>query len=209
MNAIKKFFKGSKSNFDQNSYQNEKQAIGSIAENLFTEINPPSKDNVWSLELDNEGDSQVNRGIKKETVGRSNLLDKFLSMNYETKGFEDGNMQLGREIMDQTLRRLESDFRFAVDNVLEAGLSQMQMLKIKQKEWEGASDALYEEYGMRISEAERRLKFLADQKNLSVSGEGIIAPYLHAYKDGFLRGARLAAQEEELFPGLNISLFNK
>ncbi|RZK13241.1 MAG: hypothetical protein EOO46_00090 [Flavobacterium sp.] len=134
-------------------------------------------------------------------------LKVFLEKNYEWMGFNDGYAQPDADYMNNRISALRAHFRLAIDKSLDTQRIEVSELKLHLIDVEGISPRLEAKLKEKISQLEINVHELDIQKVLSVEDEGYVAPVIHSYRLGFIRGLG-NYQQEKLFAG-STGLFNQ
>ncbi|MBA3286211.1 MAG: hypothetical protein H0U27_14300 [Nitrosopumilus sp.] len=135
-----------------------------------------------------------------ETEKRQSAIIVFLSNDYMQQGYNDGYLYPSGELMEANIKKLRSDFRMAVDEVIDGKRSAINELKLHQIRTRGISERLEEELIQKLYELENLIHEMDTQKILSVENEGLIAGTLNDYRIGFIKGVEQYRQEK-IFAG--------
>lgn len=148
-----------------------------VPENLFIEKEPPV--------------------VQEPVVEKAaeNRLEQFLSRNYQGIGYSDGYRYHSVEILDNYRRFLRSEFREALDHVIDDLKAYRSHLHMELVNARALSPRIAEKYATRIQCVDENILRLEQEKELSSSDEGMVMTALHEYRDGFLRGMEEHAEE--------------
>lgn len=135
-----------------------------------------------------------------------NHIEAFMDQNFEWQGSNDGYCYPESEYLDNKLKLIKADFRFAVDKYLDAKRSELGELKLHVIKTAGISNSLEAQLNEKIKFLEINIHELDMQKILSIENEGIVASAVHGYRLGFIKGVE-KFQEEKLFAG-STGLYN-
>ncbi|MBK6827103.1 MAG: hypothetical protein IPG86_09590 [Chitinophagaceae bacterium] len=155
-----------------------------------------------SLFVDDEAPDPKN-SVNKE----ANHIEEFMGKNYEWQGYNDGYSHPDAEYLQHSLAKLRSEFRLSVDKCMDEKRSELGSLKLHLIDTEGISPRLEAKLKEKIRQIEVVIHELDTQKILSIEAEGIIAPAIHGYRLGFIKGLE-SYQQEKLFAG-STGLFNQ
>lgn len=160
----------------------------------------PSNENIIDANLfvDNEA-PKLNESSKK-----INSLSEFISADYGSRGFNDGYLYPNSDLMEANIRKLRSDFRKAIDQVIDQNRTEINELKLHLINTRGISDRLEESLNQKITQLENILHELDTQKILSVENEGIISGSINDYKIGFIKGLERFSQEKFIAGGTRL-----
>ena len=154
-----------------------------------------------SLFVDDEA-PELKTPIKKSV----NHIEAYMDQNFEWQGCNDGYCFPESEYLDNKLKLIKADFRFAVDKYLDAKRSELGELRMHVIKTSGISDRLEAQLNEKIKFLEINIHELDMQKILSIENEGIVASAVHAYRLGFIKGVE-KFQQEKLFAG-STGLYN-
>lgn len=186
--SIFNFFRRSKTTVNTPSTESTAvEPVISVDRNLFVEDEAPDPKNF----------------VSKET----NHIEVFIEKNYEWQGYNDGYSHPDAEYLQHSLAKLRSEFRLCVDKCMDEKRSELGGLKLHLIDTEGVSPRLEAKLKEKIRQIEVVIHELDTQKILSVEAEGIIAPAIHGYRLGFIKGLE-SYQQEKLFAG-STGLFNQ
>jgi hypothetical protein len=149
--------------------------------------------------LDNEEPSIT------ELEGNKSAISVFLDKDYIKLGYHDGYLYPNGELMDGNLKKIRSDFRMAIDRVIDDKRSVINNLKLHQIGTRGISERLDEELTQKLEELYNLINELDTQKILSIENEGLISSCINDYKIGFIKGIE-QYRREKIFVG-NTHLF--
>lgn len=135
-----------------------------------------------------------------------NHIESFMEQNFEWQGYNDGYSYPGTEYLENKLRLIKADFRFAVDKYLDAKRAELSEFKLHVIRTKGISDRLEAQLNEKIKFLEINIHELDMQKILSIENEGTIASAVHGYRLGFIKGVE-KFQQEKLFAG-STGLYN-
>jgi hypothetical protein len=138
---------------------------------------------------------------------KSTALDQFLEQNYESMGYKDGYAYPENEYLENKIKLMKAEFKFAVDKHLDSLRSEVAELKIHIIKTHGISDRLEAQLNEKVKHHEMNIHELDMQKILSTDDEGFISSTVYAYRLGFIKGVE-KYQQEKLFIG-NTGLFNQ
>ena len=133
-------------------------------------------------------------------------LDQFLDQNYESIGNKDGYSYPENEYLENKIKLMKADFKFAVDKRLANLRSEVVELKIHIIKTHGISERLEAQLNEKVKQHELNIHELDMQKILSTDDEGFISSAVYAYRLGFIKGVEKYHQEK-LFIGTT-GLFN-
>jgi len=133
-----------------------------------------------------------------ETEKKQSAISAFLCKDYMKMGFHDGYLYPNGELMEANIKKLRSDFRMAVDQVIDEKRSAINELKLHQINTRGISERLEEELSQKAQELGNLIHELDTQKILSVENEGLISGSLNDYRIGFIKGVEQYRQEKLL-----------
>jgi len=150
---------------------------------------------------ENEPGPFITSGIK------STALDQFLEKDYEGMGYKDGYAYPENEYLENKIKLMKADFKFAVDKHLDNLRSEVGELKIHIIKTHGISERLEAQLNEKVKQHEININELDMQKILSTDDEGFISSTVYAYRLGFIKGVE-KYQQEKLFIG-NTGLFNQ
>lgn len=135
-----------------------------------------------------------------------NHIEAFMDQNFEWQGYNDGYSYPDTEYLENKLKLIKSDFRFAVDKYLDAKRTELGELKLHVIKTAGISQMLEAQLNEKMKQLEVNIHELDMQKILSIENEGIVSSAAHAYRLGFIKGVE-KYQQEKLFAG-STGLFN-
>jgi hypothetical protein len=144
--------------------------------------------------------------IKIPVKKQVNHIETFMDQNFEWQGCNDGYSYPESEYLENKLKLIKADFRFAVDKYLDAKRSELGELRLHVIRTAGISDRLEAQLNEKIKFLEINIHELDMQKILAVEDEGIVASAVHAYRLGFIKGVE-KFQQEKLFAG-STGLYN-
>jgi hypothetical protein len=133
-----------------------------------------------------------------EPAHRQSAICTFLNKDYMTKGYHDGYLYPNAELMDANIKKLRSDFRMAVDHVIDDKRTAINELKLHQINTKGISERLEEELNQKVQELGNLIHELDTQKILSIENEGLISGAINDYRIGFIKGIEQYRQEKLL-----------
>lgn len=122
----------------------------------------------------------------------------FLNKDFVQKGYDDGYAYPNADLMEASIKKLRSDFRLAVDLVIDEKRSDINELKRHMTNIRGISERLEQEMDQKIEEIVNLIHELDTQKLLSVENEGWIAGSVNDYRLGFIKGVQQYRQEKLL-----------
>jgi hypothetical protein len=125
-------------------------------------------------------------------------VGSFLDKDYMQKGYHDGYLYPNAELLEANIKKLRSDFRMAVDQLIDEKRSDINELKLHQINTKGISQRLEEELNQKVQELSNLIHEMDTQKILSVENEGWIAGVLNDYRIGFIKGVEQYRQEKLL-----------
>lgn len=133
-----------------------------------------------------------------EIEKKQSVISLYLCKDYMQKGNYDGYLYPNAELMEASIKKLRSDFRLAVDQVIDEKRSAINELKLHQINTRGISERLEEELNQKSKELENLIHELDTQKILSLENEGLIAGPVNDYRIGFFKGVEQYRQEKLL-----------
>lgn len=142
----------------------------------------------------------------EETKSQNNPLEDYLEQKFEWIGYNDGYSYPDADYMNSKLKVLRSDFRLAVDKIMDAKRVEVGQLRLHLIKTTGISKILEMQINERIKQIEIQIHELDTQKILSIEGEGIVSSSLHSYRLGFIKGIE-HYQHEKLLAS-STGLFN-
>ncbi len=137
---------------------------------------------------------------------KQNPVEMFLDQDFEWLGYNDGYTHPEADYMEQKFMQLRSDFRLAVDKLMDSKRVQLGELRLHLIDAEGISPRLEAKLKERISQIEVSIHELDTQKILSIENEGTIAVAVNAYRLGFIKG--LERYQNEKYFASSTGLFN-
>ena len=149
-----------------------------------------------------EQEPEIKTPIKKQ----ANHIEAFMDQNFEWQAFNDGYSYPETDFLENKLKLIKADFRFAVDKYLDAKRSELGELRMHVIKTSGISEKLEAQLNEKIKFLEINIHELDMQKILSIENEGIVASAVHAYRLGFIKGVE-KFQQEKLFAG-STGLYN-
>ena len=149
-----------------------------------------------------EQEPEIQTPVKKQV----NHIESFMDQNFEWQGNNDGYGYPASEYLENKLKLIKADFRFAVDKYLDAKRSELGELRMHVIKTSGISERLEAQLNEKIKFLEINIHELDMQKILSIENEGIVASAVHAYRLGFIEGVE-KFQQEKLFAG-STGLYN-
>lgn len=126
--------------------------------------------------------------LMEEPAKSVSPIKTFLSANYQAKGYNDGYYYHSADVMDNTLKLTKAEFRQLVDVLIDEKQREIYLLKDSYIESEGISGRTQRRLENRIKELEAMIGQMANEKDLSAFGEGLVSGPLNSYQDGFTRG---------------------
>lgn len=133
-----------------------------------------------------------------ESEKKQSSISAFLGKDYMKIGYHDGYLYPNADLMEANIKKLRSDFRMAVDQVIDEKRSVINELKLHQINTRGISERLEEELNQKAQELVNLIHELDTQKILSVENEGLIASALNDFRIGFIKGVEQYRQEKHL-----------
>jgi len=115
-------------------------------------------------------------------------LSAFFEVNYEEKGFREGYLYPASENLEKALRLIQSNFRMELDKRIDFAQTEIYSLRLHLIDIRDISERIEESLREKVLQLEHLIQTLDQEKILSVEGEGKIAPALHAYRAGFIKG---------------------
>lgn len=167
---------------------------------LFMENNPPiqNKDLLTESQLEkNEIKTMNNKTHYK--LERYQFTEIF-SQEGEQLGYNSGNY----EAHENRIRNIKAEFRIAVDKEMEEIEDKKFSTRSQIIDNRGLSERLHLQYELKLEQVELKLQELEEMKSLSVDGEGLIAPALHAFEQGFIAGLESKNKENNFFNPIKI-----
>jgi hypothetical protein len=137
------------------------------------------------------------------TYTRPAAIREFLDKDYYAFAHQDAMRNPTAETRDSKLTALGARFRFIAGQALEHLDAQVVSLKQHIILMEGVSDVVRKQQELRLQELISLQEKCTRQMELSLDGEGWMAPVLADYRSGFIAGALLHQRENELLSGLN------
>lgn len=131
----------------------------------------------------------------------ASFLTKF---NYEDMGKKEGYLYPSNEVLDKTLNMLRSEYRLAVDKMMDGARTEIGNLKLHIINTRGLGQDLEDSLQEKMEQLENLIAVLDNEKVLSIEGEGKIAPVLQAYRCGFLKGVERYNQEKFIAHSTNL-----
>ena len=186
-----------------NLFRRNNKVVNNEAAATGPQLNVPKTSKLIdrSLFVDDEA-PELKTPIKKSV----NYIEAYMDQNFEWQGCNDGYCFPESEYLDNKLKLIKADFRFAVDKYLDAKRSELGELRMHVIKTSGISDRLEAQLNEKIKFLEINIHELDMQKILSIENEGIVASAVHAYRLGFIKGVE-KFQQEKLFAG-STGLYN-
>jgi len=144
--------------------------------------------------------------MKSPAKKQINHIEDFMSQNFEWQGYNDGYDNPETEYLENKLRLIKSNFRFAVEKCMDVKRTELGTLKLHVIKTAGLSSRLEAQLIEKIKQLEVNIHELDTQKILSVENEGIVSSATHGYRLGFLKGVE-KFQQEKILAG-STGLFN-
>jgi hypothetical protein len=183
--------------FNKSSNSDEQITKNTTTENLDDEQPSISK----ALFVDEEEpSSQIQEELKESK------LKIFLDTNFATRGYNDGYEFRSSEILHAGMKKIKSEFRFVIDQMIAEKNAEIFELKNHKINVEGVSDKLGKQLENRILEIQGVINKIEKEKTLSIEDEGMVMVPVHNYHDGFIRGVEMY-QQEKIF-ATSTGLFN-
>jgi phage pi2 protein 07 len=129
---------------------------------------------------------------------KESKLKIFLDTNFGPKGFNDGYELRSYEILQAGMKRIKSDFRLIVDQIIAEKNAEIFELKNHIINIDGVSEKLSKQIENRILEIQTVINKIEKEKALSIEDEGMVMVPINNYHDGFVRGTEFY-QQEKLF----------
>lgn len=174
------FFRSNKSSIQTSVGAIPDEPVVAVDRQLFIEESAP------------EGNPSVKKTISP--------VEEFLDEKFEWQGYNDGYSHPEMEYLMNKLAMIRSQFRLAIDKCMDSRRSEVGELKLHLIDITGISPRLEAKLKEKISQLEVLIHELDTQKILSIEDEGMVAPAIHAYRIGFVRGLE-RYQQEKLFAG--------
>ncbi len=183
--------------------QNNEIATAIPSESLFMETNAPA-DEIINAALHPETEPQPAPVSPKGFVfTRPTDIRSFLDKDYRTMGEQDAMLNPTAEMRTHKLDAISKRFRFTIQHVDEQLVAQIKQVQQNLILMADVSPVIAKKSELRLQELQDMLEKLERQAELSVDGEGWIAPVLADYKEGFIAGAMRFQRENELLSGVN------
>lgn len=144
--------------------------------------------------------------LKDQPKKVSNPIEAFLDQNFEWQGYNDGYAHPEAEYLHNKLSLLHAEFRLAIDKGLDFRRMEVGDLNLHLIKTSGISKRMEAQLQEKIKQHETIIHELDVQKIISLESDGMIAPAIHAYRLGFIKGLE-KYQQEKLFAG-STGLFN-
>lgn len=135
---------------------------------------------------------------KKEVKVAGNKLSAFLGVDYKGIGYSDGYRYHSAEVLDNYKRLVRSEFRAAVDFVIDEIKSKKLITQRDLIDSKALSQKLAEKYEQTIVRFEEEIIRLEQEKDWSSVDEGLVMGPINQYRDGFIRGMEDYAEESML-----------
>ena len=135
-----------------------------------------------------------------------NHIESFMEQNFEWQGYNDGYSYPETDYLENKLKLIKADFRFAIDKSLDAKRAELCEFKLNVIKSAGISERLEVQLNEKIKFLEINIHELDVQKILSIENEGVVASAVHGYRLGFIKGVE-KFQQEKLFAG-STGLYN-
>lgn len=172
------------------------------SETLFTESMPPA-DDIINTAFAPEPET-LETSPKGFVYTRPVAIREFTDRDYAAMGEQEALLNPNAELRDQRLDALGKKFRFVLMHVQENMEAQVQQLMQHMVMMGEVSPVVARMQQNRLQQLQDMLKKLEHQAELSVDGEGWIAPVLADYRDGFTRGTLRFLRENDILKGLNV-----
>jgi len=183
--------------------QNNEIATAIPSESLFMETNAPA-DEIINAALHPETEPQPAPVSPKGFVyTRPADIRSFLDKDYRTIGEQDAMLNPTAEMRTHKLDAISKRFRFTIQHVDEQLVAQIKQVQQNLILMADVSPVIAKKSELRLKELQDMVGKLERQAELSVDGEGWIAPVLADYKEGFIAGAMRFQRENELLSGVN------
>lgn len=183
--------------------QNNEIATAIPSESLFMETNAPA-DEIINAALHPETEPQPAPVSPKGFVyTRPADIRSFLDKDYRFMGEQDAMLNPTAEMRTHKLDAISKRFRFTIQHVDEQLVAQIKQVQQNLILMADVSPIIAKKSELRLQELQDMLEKLERQAELSVDGEGWIAPVLADYKEGFIAGAMRFQRENELLSGVN------
>ena len=158
-------------NNEENSFGQEFDHI--VPENLFVDQNPPQ---------------QQDKNTPDFSPKSKSIIEEFINRDYYNQGFEDGYQYHSKEIMDQTIRKIISEYIFLLDRLIDEKESEITQLEIHRSNVEGLSDRTTEQLQTKKAAFENNIVTLRTQKELASQKEGWIMVAVNVFELAYKQG---------------------
>lgn len=161
-------------------------------------------DNIHVLEglfVNNQPPAEASEKV----AGNAVSLKNYLGQDFQRMGFEDGYKGHATELMENKIRSLKADFRYAVHFKMDAIRQEVVQLEHERINVEGMSDRLIRQLDNKINALKANLGELEAETAMADIDQGYVLIGILQYRDGYIRGTE-AYHEEKMIAG-NTGLF--
>lgn len=193
----------------------------SIFKNLFgsngkTETHLVSQEPIISDPINNSTENWLKTNFadleppvaeSQQQTQSSSKVSEFLNRNYESKGINDGYEFGTHELLENSIKKIKSEFLISIDQMIED--KKLSILKLSTQKLAVGTIAptVTHQLEASIVETNNSVSELQKQKGLSSENEGWVMNAVHSYKDGFIRGLLSKTEEDDLLSPIS-NLFN-
>lgn len=132
-------------------------------------------------------------------------LKTYLGQDFQRMGFEDGYKGHATELLENKIRSLKADFRYAVHVKMDAMRQQVLQLEHERINVEGMSERLIRQLDNKIYALNANLGELEAETAMADIDQGYVMIGILQFRDGYIRGTE-AYHEEKMIAG-NTGLF--
>jgi hypothetical protein len=133
-------------------------------------------------------------------------ISRFLDRDFRSQGLREGYHAHNNEWLTTAVRQIKSEFRLEADRVIDGKKAERQQMEDLRIETEGVSEISRKRLEAKISQLDRDIVDLEQQKKLSADDEGWVMTAIHQYLQGFTEGMQLYLDEKTL--GITTGFFN-
>lgn len=184
---------------DNGSPQTEQTTFNNnvdVLEDLFLENSPPER---------NEDRKEPEPHAAAPSL--VNSLKYFLDQNLYPKGYDDGYGGQTRDLMEQRVKTIKSEFRNLLSEKIAEIRQRNTQWQLSLVKMEGVSDRLRREIEVQVESNKDLIDEMKEQQALSAEDEGLVMKLINSYMEGFVHGSQ-KFYEEKIFLEKN-NMFNQ